>query len=362
MKSSIGVDILVCAPHFKDKFPYIYTIIPDARIHVLSTNIFLGYRFLRYIARQYFPYGLYTRIQSILGTNTIAIRIDGKPLEVAYSGITIFLCDWTIENSLFRRLLPFLPNLKWVHSMATGIDHLICPELKEREIILTNVGNVHSERVAEFILSLILAQAKSLYAHKWLQDRRQWRSLPAIEVRGKTLGIVGFGGIGGALSRKAQALGMKIVAVRKRPDRSPETFSVYRLDSLDRLLQLSDFVVLCVPLTEETLGLLGERELKAMKPTAFLINVSRGPIIQRPALIKALKEGWIAGVALDVTNEEPLPRSSPLYSLSALVLTHKSSSRGGNSAEQNFTVFLKNLERFVLEKPLRNVIDIKRGY
>lgn len=355
------MDILVCAPYFKDQFPHIRRLIPEARIHILSIKIAFPYRFLRYMARQYLPYGLYCRTQRIVQEKFYAL-LNERVLESPHPNITVFLCDFNMENSLFRRLLPFLPNLKWVHSLATGVDHLICPEVKGREVILTNSGNVQSGRVAEFVLSLILAKAKNLYAHKRLRDRRQWRSLPAMEVKGKTIGIIGLGAMGRSLSQKARALGMNVVAVRKNPHRTQEDFPVFPLNDLDRLLRLSDFVALCVPLTADTLELFGEKEFQIMRPTAFLINVSRGPLIQTAALIKALRKGWIAGAALDVTSECPLPRFSPLYSPPGLILTHHSSSLGENADKENFMVFLKNLEQFAIGKPLQNVIDVQSGY
>jgi phosphoglycerate dehydrogenase-like enzyme len=355
------MDILIFAPYFKDKFPYIHQLKPEARIHILSIKIAVRYQLLGYVARQYFPYFLYCRTKRLVQEKTYAF-VDGKLLESPSQNITIFLCDFNMKNSLFRTLLSVLPNLKWVHCLATGVDHLICPELKRREIILTNSGNVQSGRVAEFVMSLILAEAKNLRAHRRLQDCRRWRSLPAMEVKGKTLGIIGLGGIGRSLSQKAQALGMNVVAVRKNPDRTPEAFPIFSTNHLDRLLRLSDFVALCVPLTTETLGLFGEKEFRIMRPTAFLINVGRGPLIQTGALTKALRKGWIAGAALDVTDEHPLPRFSPLYTLPGLILTHYSSSFGENADEENFMAFLKNLEHFVTGKPLQNVIDVQSGY
>lgn len=222
-----------------------------------------------------------------------------------------------------RRVMENMPRCRGVVRYGVGLDNVDVPAATDLGIVVAHVLNFCTEEVANHVILLLLATAKKLL----ILDRRmrdgRWGGIPAAEyptVFGQTLGIVGLGEIGRSLARKAQALGMEVIAcdpyVKKRAGPLPA-----RLVALEDLLRRSDYVSLNCPLTEETSHLVGGRELALMKPTAVLINTARGPVVDEPALVEALRRGTIAAAGLDVFEVEPLPASSPLLKLDNVILT-----------------------------------------
>jgi phosphoglycerate dehydrogenase-like enzyme len=204
------------------------------------------------------------------------------------------------------------------------------------------------------VLAMMLFRAKGIGAWVEQQRKHEWMQHPGSDLNGLTCGIIGTGAIGGEVARLAKACGMRTLGVRRsgRPARHvDEMLSSSRLSSL---LKASDFVVVACPLTKETEGLIGERELRSMKATASLINIARGRIIDEGWLIRALNEGWIAGACLDVFETEPLPASSPLWDMPNVVVTPHNSAISPLNMERAMTIFIDNLGRFAAGKPLRN--------
>jgi phosphoglycerate dehydrogenase-like enzyme len=261
-------------------------------------------------------------------------------------------------------------QLRWVHSTAAAIHQLLSPALVASDIVLTNSAQVHGPVVAEHALALILALAKRIPSAVKLQQQSQWgqsilweqRPRPS-EVAGASLGIVGLGSIGGELAPKARALGMKVIAVREHPEKGTGgADAVYGLAELDRLLREADFVVLAAPLTEKSRGLMNAERLARMKPTAFLINVSRGALVDERALAAALEKHTIAGAALDVFTAEPLPAESPLWRLPELLITPHTAAVTERLWERHYELLADNLRRYLAGRPLRGVVDKNRGY
>ena len=201
---------------------------------------------------------------------------------------------------------------------------------------------------------MMLRVAKRMDAWAEAQRERNWESLATEEVTGKTVGIVGVGNIGGEVARLAKAFRMQVIGCRRRQRRVRYVDELVPPDRLGELLARSDYVVLALPLTSDTEGLFGEEELRAMRDDAWLINISRGQVVNEPMLLRALKERWIAGACLDVFQEEPLPEESELWSLPNVIVTPHNSGRSPLNLERGTELFLENLRRFAAGRPLRN--------
>jgi len=259
------------------------------------------------------------------------------------------------------------PRLKWTQTMSAGVNwHLDnVTGLRESPVILTSVSGIHATPISEFILGLMLMFVKqSPHCFEQKQEKQWKRFMPAV-LRSKTIGIVGLGSIGRETARLAKAFGMRVVATRrsaKRLTRARYVDTVFPPEQLKELLSESDFVVIALPLTPETNRLIGERELKAMKSTAYLINIGRGEIVDEEILIRALDEKWIAGAGLDVFANEPLSADSRLWELPNVIY---SPHVAGGMEDYNLKateLFCENLRRYLDGKKLRNVVNKKWGY
>ena len=262
---------------------------------------------------------------------------------------------WTSGAS--RTILPqlfTLPRLRWFHSFSAGVDHPAFRALIERGVLLTNSAGTTSEPIAQYVIGMMLRVAKRMDAWAEAQRERNWESLATEELTGKTVGIVGVGNIGGEVARLAKAFRMQVIGCRRRQRRVRYVDELVPPDRLGELLARSHYVVLALPLTSDTEGLFGEEELRAMRDDAWLINISRGQVVNEPMLLRALKERWIAGACLDVFQEEPLPEESELWSLPNVIVTPHNSGRSPLNLERGTELFLENLRRFAAGRPLRN--------
>ena len=262
--------------------------------------------------------------------------------------------------------LSCAPHLDWIHLTGAGVDRLRgTPLFASERVLLTNSSGVSAAAIGEYILMAMLLLAKR--APRYLRQQREhvWARHQGAELRGRTLGIVGLGAIGEAAAQRAAAFDMRVVAIRRSIPAPCARAGIERLlppASLHELLRESDYVVLSVPLTNETEGLIGEAEFRAMKPGAVLINVARGRVIDQTALIGALQSGRLGGAALDVHDPEPLPADSPLWDLDRVILTPHVSGSAGRHNERIAELFCENLRRYVAGEPLRNVVDRARAY
>ena len=290
-----------------------------------------------------------------------------------YDRINDEISDAEVVISWSLRPEQFLAakKLRWIHSPAAAVHQLMFPELVESDVILTNAREVHGPVVAEHVVALLFALAKRIPAavrlqqkHIWGQES-MWREHPRPrELAGATLGLVGLGSIGRAVAKHAAALGMRVIAVRENPDKqTPEAVEqTFAPPAIDELLARSDFVVLAVPLTAETRGLIDAARLKRMKPDGYLINVGRGPLVDEAALADALRRRQIAGAALDVFQKEPLPLESPLWDLENLLITPHTAGLTENLWARHYRLFAENLRRYLAQQPLLAVVDKRRGY
>jgi len=265
-------------------------------------------------------------------------------------------------------LLSRARNLRWLQQWGAGADWLLrYPEAVDLDFVLTNASGVHTIPISEHILAFLLTFARGFHRAVHAQSRRQWlhdsEQLGLFELAGKTMLLIGLGAIGARTAQVAAALGLRVLAVRRNPSLSvPGVEAIFAPDRLLELLPKADLVVLTVPLTHETRGMIGERELQAMKPTAYLVNIGRGGTIQEAALIQALRKGWIAGAGLDVFETEPLPENSPLWEMENVLITAHYAGATPHYHERALAIFLDNLRRYRAGEPLRNVVDKKLGY
>ncbi len=269
------------------------------------------------------------------------------------------MVGWNIPQEAVRRAA----RLKWIHSTAAGVDQLLYPEVRERGITMTASSGIHQPLV-EHVFAFLLGLERRLHVAMRQQLQHRWDRARTLgdEVAGKTLGILGLGTIGQQLVRKALAFEMRVIGTKRTPTPIPGVERVLPPEGLPEVLRESDAVVVVLPLTQQTRGLIGAPELQMMKRTAWLINVGRGPIIQEKALVQALRAGWIAGAGLDVFEQEPLPADSPLYELDNVMLTPHVSGASPHYMDRAVPLFCENLARYLRGEPLRNLVDPERGY
>ena len=264
-------------------------------------------------------------------------------------------------------LLARMPNLRWYQQWGAGADWLMRhPEIAARDFVITNASGVHAIQISEHILALLLAFARRLPQAMRAQLRGEWQReerQDIFELAGKTMLLIGVGAIGERTARLAAALDVRVIGVRRDPTApAPGIERMIGPERLAEVLPEADFVVLTVPLTPDTRHMIGERELRLMKPTAHIVNIGRGGTIDEAALIRALAEGWIAGAGLDVFEKEPLPPDSPLWRMENVIITAHYAGATPHYNERALAIFLDNLRRYKAGEPLRNVVDKTLGY
>lgn len=264
-----------------------------------------------------------------------------------------------------RDILARTPRLKWLQMMSAGVDRLRNTEIWQSRVTITGVSGIHATPIGEFVLGLMLMFAKGAPLCFQMKQKREWQRFRPTLLRAKTVGIIGLGSIGREVARLSKAFGMRVIATRRSARQAGKARYVDTLlprEQMPRLLAGSDFVVLAVPLTDETYQIIGEAELKAMKPTAYLINIGRGNLVDEAALIRALDEKRIAGAGLDVTATEPLPRESRLWDFDNVILSPHIAGGMEDYMIRATELFCENLRRYLSGKKLLNVIDRKKGY
>lgn len=291
----------------------------------------------------------------------VEVRIEDTAegfVEAARDSEIIF-----IARKYARSMVLGAHYLKWLHLGGTGIDRLRPLSDFNPEIIITNTPGLNAEMIADYVICVILMLIWDFPRLIRNQSKRRWEKRWAVEkLGGKTLALIGLGNIGRAVARKATAMGLRVIGVKRSPGPVPAVERVTGPDQLHEIMGEADFVVLAVPLTGNTWRMIGPREFRAMKETAYLINVCRGAVVQEQALIVALQEGRIAGAALDVFENEPLPPDSELWGLENVIISPHISSWSEDYRTRSAEVFCINLERYLSHQPLLNVIDRSREY
>jgi glyoxylate/hydroxypyruvate reductase len=291
------------------------------------------------------------------GVELVSLPLATEPDEAVLARCEALLA-WRPPPGLARRA----PRLRWIQSLTAGVEQwLASPDLPPN-VVLTCARGTHRLQMPENILGALFLITKQLAGIVLDQRERRWRRRVNETLAGKTLGILGLGAIGTELARKAAALEMRVIGTRRSAGTVPHVDRVYGADGTNAVLAAADFVVLLLPSTAETRGLLDGVALDAMKPTAWLLNFGRGDLVVEADLVKAVASRRIAGAVLDVFPAEPLPADSPLWTTDGIVIFPHV---GGLHPERDTLVaelFGDNVRRFVAGEPLREVVDRARGY
>ena len=264
-----------------------------------------------------------------------------------------------------KEWIKSLPDLKWVQVAIAGVDWILAdPDIAESDVAITNASGVHAIPVSEHVLAIMLSFCRNMNVHFKDQMNRKWRHLPEYrELSGSTMGVIGFGKIGEKIAETAKALGIRVLGLRRNPNRASSFVDrMFGPDQLLEMLPACDWVVISAAATKETDGMIGATELSSMKKSAYIINIARGALIKEDELIKALREGRIAGAGLDVFEKEPLEESSPLWELPNVIITPHIAAGTPYYVDRLVDIFCDNIRCYYRGKPLINLVDRKLGY
>jgi phosphoglycerate dehydrogenase-like enzyme len=294
------------------------------------------------------------------GSEVVLTRNDEEALDhLTDAEVILGLVD--------RRTFGEAKKLRWVHAVVSGIDVMLFPELVASEVVVTGEKALVGEHLADHAFALLLALTRQL-KRAILEAPNSWPSrLPMrrqmLELHGLSMGIVGLGGTGRAVATRAKAFGMDVLAVDiEALAKPPEVRELWGMERFTDFLRVSDVVVICCPLTSATRGLFGEKAFALMKPGSYLVNVTRGPIVDGDALVTALRQGRLAGAGLDVTPIEPLPQDHSLWSLPNVVITPHTAGASQMRGHRNVQRFIDNLRRYRAGEALDGLIDKQKGY
>ncbi|MFZ0662620.1 MAG: D-2-hydroxyacid dehydrogenase [Acidobacteriaceae bacterium] len=281
----------------------------------------------------------------------------------AMQDVTAIL-QWSGTREMLREAFAECKNLRWIHSRFAGLDSQMFPELVNSDVVVTNGKGVYSDALGEFALAAILYFAKDIPRLRRNQAAHAWARFEMERIAGRTVGIVGYGDIGRAVATRARAMGMRVFATKRHPPQEPDPLieRYFKPAELHNLLALCDYVVVAAPLTPETQHMIGDAEFAAMKPTAVLVNVGRGPVVDTGALVRALESNRIKGAGLDVVDPEPLPVGHALYGMDNVLLSPHCADVVAGWKEDAMRAFLAEYARFKNDEPLLNVVNKQLGY
>lgn len=323
-----------------------------------------GRQTVTYLARRLDPEQL-TALRQIAPNLTVVTGLS--PEEAVARAAEFDGADAHVVDDAF---LAAATNLRWVQSWSAGVDrYLELDGLRENnDLVLTNMQGVHGPVIAEHVFGMLLSLTRRLPTLHTAQREGRWqRDLAegATALAGRTMFVVGMGGIGSQIARRADAFDMEVLATVRSPDTREKPEYVAELGGsgdLDPFLARADIVVVALPLTEETRGLFDAERFARMPEGAYFVNIGRGPIVVTEALLGALRAGHLAGAALDVTDPEPLPDGHPLWALDNVLITPHVSSWAELTGERRWDVLRENMRAFAAGEPLRNVVDKRLGY
>jgi phosphoglycerate dehydrogenase-like enzyme len=291
-----------------------------------------------------------------------ADKASGLSPELADARV---LFQWAGSRDELKLVLAGAPRLEWIHGRYAGLDAILCPELIESPVPMTNGRGSFSQSLGEFVMCGALYFAKDLPRMLRSKADRNWDTFDVLELSRQTLGIVGHGDIGRAIARRAKALGMKVLALRRDVTPRPgdeDVDQVFANTELHTMLPLCDYVVAAAPLTPHTRHMLSTAEFALMKPTAVVMNVGRGPVIDEGAIVKALQTKQIRGAVLDVFEVEPLPKESPLWDMDNVLISYHTADHTKDWLDDAVSLFIEQFERWRSGQPLKNVVDKRAGY
>jgi len=262
----------------------------------------------------------------------------------------------------FRGLWERAPKLKLIQIISTGVDSLLpAPDLPEH-VKISNARGAHGTQMGEFALMMMLDFAKNMPRIRQQQADREWTMFMPTNLQGKTCGIIGLGAVGEAIAERAAAMGMRVIATQRNPKNSPHVEQIYSADDTALVTEQSDYLVLVVPLTDDTRGLYDADMIARMKPDAVMINLSRGGIVDEDAIATALRDGKIRGAAIDVFEQEPLPQDHPLWDVPNTIITPHMAAADLAYVPNVVQVLAENIRRVDKGETLVNEVDRYRGY
>jgi phosphoglycerate dehydrogenase-like enzyme len=324
----------------------------DLRIHLLNAPEIAAYWFE--------PERLRQQVQRALkGKRTVTVTVSDDPRDVPAA---MRAAHVLVGFGLPARRIGELADLRWIHLVSAGVNHLLPLDWLPPHVVLTNSSGVHAELAGEYGAAALLMLNFRVPAHGSNQRRGHWDQHFNSPIGGKTVVLIGLGAIGGSVARQARRLGLRVLGVRRSRRPNAHADRVYGPSDLPELLPRADFVVITAPLTPETRHLLGAKELDRLKPYAGLVNMSRADLVDYEALARKLDAGELAGAVIDVCDPEPLPPASPLWQTRNLVITPHISSDPVDYVERMTRIFLDNLSRLLAGRPLRNRVLADRGY
>ena len=263
----------------------------------------------------------------------------------------------------YRDLPAVAPRLRWLQSTSAGIGQMVKRVgLDQTDITFTTASGVHARPLADFCLMAMLMFAKNYVWMERDKKAKRWERYCGEELTGKTLAIVGIGRVGQEVARHGKRMDMRVTGMRRSDAPVPDVDKLFDRAELHAMLREADFLVLAAPHTPETEGIIGEAELSVLKPSAVLINVGRGALVDEDALIRALREKRLAGAALDVLRDEPPPQDSPLWDMPNVIISPHSASTVTQENARITEIFFDNLQRYLSGRPLRNVLDTEKLY
>lgn len=300
------------------------------------------------------------RLESIIGDEH-TYTMSGSRDEIVKEGRDTDIYFGFCSEDIF----PHLPNIKWIQASSAGMDKHMYPAIRESDVVLTNAAGLYGTHVADQAFALLLGLTRGIHHFVRNQDNRKWggSKSPMIEIDGFRIGIVGLGGIGMQMVKRAKGFDMHVVGVDAYRTEKPDSVDeLLPMDKLSDVMSRVDVVMIACPLTEETRGLINAENMSVMQPTAYLINIARGPIVKEDDLIEILKAGKIAGAGLDVTETEPLPVDSPLWDMDNVIITPHAAGGSQHRMRRITEFFLDNLERYLKGEELKNVVDKQLGF
>lgn len=293
---------------------------------------------------------------------SVRFAMDASELEGVLEGADA-LFVWDFRATELRDAWHRADRLRWVHVAGAGVDAVLFPDLVESAVTVTNSRGIFDRSIAEYVLGLMLIFAKDFRQSIELQQSKKWVHRESEMLAGKKALVVGAGSIGRTIAGLARCAGMEVEAVARTARSSDEDFGrVYASEDLGEALSGADYVVIAAPLTPQTEGMFGAAQFELMDSSSRLINVGRGPIVEEPALVEALRNGQISGAALDVFLEEPLTEDSPLWEMPQVVVSPHMSGDFRGWLEALGELFVENFERWQRDEELLNVVDKERGY
>ncbi len=299
-----------------------------------------------------------------VAADAMVLAFADTPQAVAEAiGRAEVILAWRADRALLERAWPRRGGLRWIQAASAGVDRLLFPALVDSDVVVTNARGIFDDAIAEWVLGMMVLFAKDVLGVLERQRRREWRHGLNETLAGRRLLVVGVGPIGRAIARLAMALGMRVRGVGRTARAGDELFGVIEgVDELAAAVGWADYVVNALPATPATHHVFDVAVFAAMRPHVRFLNVGRGSTVDESALVEALHEGRIAGAALDVFEEEPLPPASPLWDMPNVVVFPHMSGDFAGWREAVVELFLENLLRFVRGQPLRNVVDKRLGF